>query len=136
MTKMTVKRFEDAGKTCEFYLAQADEAAESARQRVLTPGSGQSLAYEAKYAEAMRVQDGNAGPFPWLDGETQVRGLTRQQMAKLVMANRAKWDALGVAIEVARIEAKEAIKAASTATEMHAALGKLREALDHRLLPG
>ena len=92
-----------------------DQAAEEARLRHLTPGSGQLLTYEAKYQEAL------AGGGPMISAEAEALGMTVQEVIDSVLAARQQWQVLGAQIEALRLKTKKEIREAETASEMHAA---------------
>lgn len=128
MAKLSVRRFADLGTAQAHYLAQVDAAAEAARGRIITAAPGQAMTYEAKHREAERYPDDP--PHPWLEAEAAGLGTTPAEVAESVLLARQQWEALGVAIEVARLNAKTEIRAAATAAEMHAVLRAFHEEID------
>ena len=103
------------------YLDIVDQAAENARMRHLTPGSGQSMTYEVKYQEAL------AGGGPMISAEADALGMTVQEVVDSVLAARQEWQVLGAQIEAARLKAKKAIREAQTAAEMHRITSELQD---------
>ncbi|HAO01866.1 MAG TPA: hypothetical protein DCQ42_09070 [Halomonas sp.] len=105
------------------YLDIVDQAAENARMRHLTPGSGQSMTYEVKHQEAL------AGGGPMISAEAEALGMTVQEVIDSVLAARQQWQVLGAQIEAARLKAKKAIREAQTAAEMHRIASELQDQL-------
>lgn len=111
--KVSTKRFPDLAAGQAYYLERADQAAEVARLKLITSGNGQAMTYEAKHREAL------AGGGPFLKAEAQALGITEQQVAESVLAARAEWERVGIWIEAERLKAKQAIRAATSAGDMH-----------------
>lgn len=103
------------------YLDIVDQAAENARMRHLTPGSGQSMTYEVKYREAL------AGGGTMISAEADALGMTVQEVVDSVLVARQQWQVLGAQIEAARLKAKKAIREAQTAAEMHRIASELQD---------
>ncbi|MGO3217681.1 MAG: hypothetical protein ACTIJ4_16415 [Halomonas sp.] len=103
------------------YLDIVDQAAENARLKHLTPGSGQSMTYEVKHQEAL------AGGGPMIQAEAEALGMTVQEVIDSVLVARQQWQVLGAQIEAARLKAKKAIREAQTAAEMHRIASELQD---------
>lgn len=96
---------------------EVDNAAETARQRYITPGAGQSMAYQEKSDEATDYAAANypadLTSYPFIQAEVNATGKTAQQAADDIIAQRSAWVAKGAAIEELRIKAKQDIDAAT-----------------------
>ncbi|WP_343526954.1 hypothetical protein [Sphingomonas sp.] len=95
-------------------IVGVDATAEDVRQRILTPGAGQALAYSMKLAEARMVLSGGDDPTPFLTAEAEARGITVAELAGQVADAAARWAQAGAAIEAARARAKRALFQAAT----------------------
>jgi hypothetical protein len=121
------------------YLSRIDAAAEAERGRYITLGAGQALTYQAKQGEAARLlADAAAGgdivpaAYPWIVGEV---GITAPAVGDLVPdmvavarvmdGNARAWAAMGAAIEVVRLAAKEAVRASPDAAMADAVMAGL-----------
>ncbi|MGP9656491.1 hypothetical protein ACT3S5_00365 [Halomonas sp. AOP31-B1-25] len=103
------------------YLDIVDDAAENARLKHLTPGSGQAMTYELKYQEAL------AGGGPMISAEAEALGMTVQEVIDSVLVARQQWQVLGAQVEAARLKAKKAIREAQTAADMHRIASELQD---------
>ncbi len=103
--------------------AEVDAAAEVARRRFITPGSGQAMEYLSTETEAQDFDAGGKGPWPFLEAERDALGgkVTLAEVAAAVQAQVAAWRAVGGEIKRLRRAAKMAIDAAKTAAEVAAA---------------
>ncbi|MBC7952242.1 MAG: hypothetical protein H7Z12_10560 [Rhodospirillaceae bacterium] len=106
--------------------AQVDAAAEVARQRFLTPGSGQAMVYQQKATEARALQAGAAGPFRHLEAEAGITAKTIAEVAAVVLAVEAAWLDISAMIETQRLTAKAAINAAQSLDHISAALAAVQ----------
>lgn len=118
-------------------MAEIDSQAEAARALWITPGSGQTLAYEAKRREAERwIDDSAPDPvtYPWAAGRAaRLNGVTVGAVAvgqvQAVIdewtAKVAAWEAAGIAIEDIREQAKEDIAAAADIAAVEAILAAI-----------
>ena len=115
---------------------QVDQAAETARLRFLTPGSGQAMEYQQTLAEADQALSANPGQtlppeaFPFLAAEQQALasvGLHRSlaDVALDVRGQMEAWAPVGAAIKQIRRGAKLRIDAAASLAEVHAVLDGL-----------
>jgi hypothetical protein len=115
--------------------ATIDTAAETARLRYLTPGSGQAAVYLAKDDEARRVADdpaASADRYPLLAASIGIeRGLdgapaqTVADVAAIVLASATAWRQAAAQIERVRLGAKAAIGEAADVTAIGAVLAGL-----------
>ncbi len=121
MATLKASTFTDRDSAERHFLGLVDQAAENARMRHLTPGSGQSMTYEVKYQEAL------AGGGPMISAEAEALGMTVQEVIDSVLAARQQWQVLGAQIEAARLKAKKAIREAQTAAEMHRIASELQD---------
>jgi hypothetical protein len=99
-------------------------AAEEARCKYITPGSGKAMSYQQVAAEAIRYgATGGAGLYPFL--QARVASGRYQDLATAAAAIQqieAQWAAIGSAIDQAEDAAKLAIDAATTVEQVQAAL--------------
>jgi len=102
-------------------LASLDDQAEATRLKYITNGSGQSMTYQYKVAEAAAWTADNEASVPFLSAEADARGMTIADLVSEVQTNAAAWTLIGSKIEAARMGAKTAVRNASTAAEMIAA---------------
>ncbi len=121
MATLKASTFTDRDSAERHFLGLVDQAAENARMRHLTPGSGQSMTYEVKHQEAL------AGGGPMISAEAEALGMTVQEVIDSVLAARQQWQVLGAQIEAARLKAKKAIREAQTAAEMHRIASELQD---------
>jgi len=109
-------------------IARVDAEAEQARLRLITPGAGQALEYQATEAEALRLL-GDPSPdptsYPFLVAEASAQGLTTEAdlalVADQVLAAAAAWRSGGAEIKRLRRSAKLAIAVAASPTEVREA---------------
>lgn len=123
MATLNASTFTDRDSAERHFLSLVDQAAESARLKHLTPGSGQAMTYEVKYQEAL------AGGGPMIQAEADALGMTVQEVIDSVLVARQQWQVLGAQIEAARLKAKKAIREAQTAAEMHRIASELQDQL-------
>ena len=104
--------------------ARIDAAAEALRNQVLTPGSGQMAAYQAKETQATAyLADGDPteSEYPDLYNEVGITAETVHEVAMAVLAAAEKWRLFGRKIERARLAAKKAVIEAATAAAIRTA---------------
>lgn len=102
---------------------QIDEAAELARLKYITPGSGQAMTYQQKAAEAAACivdEDPQPERYPLLAAEVGITASTLAGVALVVSQANAQWAVIGAAIEAARLGAKAAVDAAIDAPAVYA----------------
>lgn len=95
--------------------ASIDATAETLRNRVLTPGSGQMAAYQAKEVQATALLADaapTAAAYPDIYNEVGITADTATNVAKAVLAAAEQWRVFGRAIERARLGGKMAVNAA------------------------
>lgn len=106
--------------------AAIDAEAERQRLRWITPGAGQAMTYQAKVdeARALAVEGEEADPshYPMLSAEVGITGATLQDVSGVVIAAYQQWQAIGAAIEAARLGGKRAVDLAETVEDV-AAIG-------------
>lgn len=104
---------------------QVDTAAEAARLKYITPGSGQALEYQAVTEEARRYQSDPAPiamNYPALSASLGIDrnptsgaiAATLAEVAAGVLYMQAQWSAVGSAIRHTRLKTKADIDAATT----------------------
>jgi hypothetical protein len=122
--KIEVHRHPQLNDAKEHAKRTIDEAAEAARARYLTPGSGQALEYEAAHSEAQRFLSGGDGPFLMLQADVDA-GLAPSltHAAMLVAGMRQAWEHIGSGIRTIRLSGKAQVSAATT----HAQVVEIRE---------
>lgn len=103
-------------------LAGIDEAAETARGRLLTPGSGQAQAYAKKEAEARTWTPGDerAHPdlYPFIVAEAAARDIPFAQLRAEILARVDALTPIAARIEAHRVSAKIRVGAASSIPDM------------------
>lgn len=101
-----------------------DAEAEAIRLEYITPGEGQIMAYQQKAAEAERYlvePDIDEMLIPHIVAEVGITGPTKYHVAQVVLGMRDVWAQISAVLERERITAKNAVDAAETPTEAHAA---------------
>lgn len=121
MATLKASTFADRDSAERHFLSLVDQAAENARLKHLTPGSGQSMTYEVKHQEAL------AGGGPMISAEVEALGMTVQEVIDSVLVARQQWQVLGAQVEAARLKAKKAIREAQTAADMHRIASELQD---------
>lgn len=123
MATLSARTFTDRDSAERHFLSLVDQAAESARLKHLTPGSGQSMTYEVKWQEAQ------AGGGPMIEAEAAALDMTVAEVIESITIARQQWQTLGAQIEATRLKAKKQIRVAATAAEMH----RIASELQHQL---
>ncbi|MGX5719943.1 hypothetical protein [Shinella zoogloeoides] len=103
--------------------ARIDEAAELARLKYITPGSGQAMTYAEKATQArecLAATDPLEADYPLLAAEVEITASTLAGVAAVVVAAHSAWIGIGAAIEGTRLQAKAAVDAAEDAATVHA----------------
>lgn len=112
-----------------------DQAAESARQLWITPGSGQAMEYQESSDEAARAIAAadplDPADYPWLAAEQAAQAqvgqmLTIRQVAQITAGTRAAWVSAGSTIKELRRAAKLRVAEATTPGEVDAAVGAIQ----------
>ena len=102
-----------------------DAAAETQRQRWITPGAGQALTYLTKTDEARRAVAGGApvepADYPLLAAEIGITAAGLLEVAAVVLAAHQAWQVAGAAIEAARLACKAAVGTAADIATAEAA---------------
>lgn len=105
--------------------ADVDAAAERERLKYITPGAGQAMTYQEKFAELVRYEaDSNPvkANYPMLSAEIGVTGSSLGAVASAIRSAYDLWKIVGGEIEASRLKAKANIdKAASAAAAVSAA---------------
>ena len=109
-------------------MAQVDAEAGFARQQFISTGAGQEMVYDAKKTEAeLLVADPDKGAnvpdseTPHLTREAATNGISRYDMAVIVLTIRHQWAQVSPLIEDRRFVTKAKIAAAKTVPEARAA---------------
>lgn len=115
--------------------ASIDAAAERARLRYITPGSGQSMEYDQAYQDAVAMIEGliteseylqadvNAGT---INPDTMAPVTTQLEAAYVVKAMRDMWHKVGARLRDIRLRTKRQIDAA---TNVSGVIGTMRAAI-------
>jgi hypothetical protein len=103
--------------------AEVDYAAEAARSRVVTPGSGQAMTYLRKADAAVAFLAGatlTAAQQARIDDEAARLGVTDTQAAQSLVDTANQWEMLDASIDNLRLVAKKNIDAATSGTAINA----------------
>lgn len=109
MARLDCSTFADRYDAARHYLALIDAAA--AKARYVDPA--QEALYQLKLQEARQ----HGGPL--LSAEATVTGAALEDVVSAVLRERARWEERAHAVEIQRIQAKAAVRAAGTAAAMH-----------------
>lgn len=112
--------------------SRVDDAAETARLRYTTPGSGMAMTYAEKKDQAIAViamgeaaanalANSGAAEFPTLSASVPLEAATLHAAALLVMQRYEAFAALSRVIELTRLQGKKSISDASDAASARAA---------------
>lgn len=111
-----------------------DTAAEKARLRHITPGSGQALAYLEKAEEAVDFvvagYPSDLSDYPWIRAEVEATGKSASQAVDDILAARATWISVGAQIEKIRIGSKVNINKAISIDQLDTIASKAILALE------
>jgi hypothetical protein len=109
--------------------ARIDEAAETARARYITLGSGQAMTYLQKRTEAQAYKDAgypaDASSYPHIVAKATASGITNQQAADLILATAAAWLAKSSQIEQIREAGKLQMLSYATLYELSDGVGSI-----------
>ena len=111
-------------KEREAHLSRIDVEAEAVRGRYITLGSGQSMAYQQKLAEArlaLEQPETDLAEIPHVAMEATDEGVTVAVKAAEIVAVANSWTFLSAEIERRRLAAKRAIRAAQDLADIDAA---------------
>ena len=104
--------------------AKIDSEAEAFRLQFITNGTGQAMAYQEKYEEALLVASGNIisdSDIPHILAEVGITAPTKEDVAQVVLNLQSIWKGISAKIEKARLTAKDAVDAAKSAAEINSA---------------
>ena len=107
-TLMEVSLEELRAASCEVI----DARAEARRLAVLTPGSGQMAAYQAKAVQAaalLQDPDPTEAEYPDIFNEIGITADTAHEVAMAILAAAERWQQYGRGIEKARLAGKKAV---------------------------
>lgn len=124
MATLNASTFASRSDAEKHFLAMVDEAAEKARQKHLTSGSGQAMTYEIKYREAL------IGSGEYIESEAAELEITLQEVINSIIEARQISDSKMAFIESKRLKAKKMIRMADNAAQMHAIAARLNPVLD------
>lgn len=122
--------FTSLDKARVHYVGEGDRLAEQCRMQYLTPGEGQALTYQEKYAEAVACHAGGEGPYPHLEAEAAARGIDRHQLCQEIIDTRNQWLQLSAFIEGERARCKRSIRETDSQQVMRDAITELRKVLE------
>jgi hypothetical protein len=98
--------------------SEIDFLVEQVRLRIVTPGSGQAMAYQQKYEEALAfVADPTVDPseVPHIYGEVGITAPTAAEVAQVILNLRSMWRDVSAQLEHLRLSAKQTVENAVTA---------------------
>lgn len=113
-----------------------DRRAEYIRRGYITFGDGQAMTYLRKEDEAEKYKTagyptiGSPVDYPWIQAEMDATGLSGQQAADLILAQRDAWLTVGTAIEKERRLGKVNIDAATDEAGVNTARDNATAALE------
>lgn len=125
--QVDVSRFASLDEAKAYARRAIDEAAERARTKYVTPGSGQAMEYQACREEAIRYLGGESGSWPMLQADVSggtlhpVTGQPVQNLeeaAEAVMIMYGAWQQVGAAIRTIRLGAKAQVTQASSQAQV------------------
>lgn len=115
-----------------------DDDAERVRLKYITPGAGQVLTYQEKFAQASAVQamgetaanaltqEQREAQFPTISASVGLEAATLWQCSQLVLQRYAAFASLSLVIEKTRLAGKKAITDASDVPSARAAYGAIQ----------
>lgn len=127
--QVEVSRFETMDEAKAYAARVIDEAAERARTKYVTPGSGQAMEYQAVREEAVRYLSGETGSWPMLQADVQggtIHPVTGQPVSNIddaanaVMVMHGLWQQVGSAIRAIRLGGKAQVMQATTQAQVAA----------------
>lgn len=105
-------------------VIKIDRSAEAFRLQFITPGVGQSMAYQQKLEEARaKVANGSIADseIPHIVVEAQATGMSKGDKAAEIIETFRGWQQVSAGIEGKRMAAKAAVQEAETADQIRAA---------------
>lgn len=113
---------------------RVDVAAEHARKRYLTSGSGQAMTYLRKETEAQAYKDAGypavGEDYPWIKAEMDATGNTGQECADNILSQSSAWLTIGTNIEKERRKGKLNIDAENDVADVNEARDEAIAVLD------
>lgn len=125
--KIKVQRFEDVDQAREYAKLAIDEAAEAARARYITSGSGQAMEYQEAYRQAQEFLANPAASAPMvmadvlsetINPSTDLPVASVGEAASLIVFMYEQWTGVGTEIRRLRLAGKASVKTAATAAEV------------------
>jgi len=111
-----------------------DIAAERARHRHITPGSGQAMVYLKKGEETdayiLAGYPADTTGYPFVEAEINATGKTKENAADDIITQRDAWVVLGASIEEQRLGGKKAVDDAADEAAVDTARDAAIVALD------
>ena len=117
--RIKVSRFESAEAAQADAQRRVDDAAEQARTKHLTPGSGQVMEYEEAHRQALAFEHDPTDDYPMLQADVDA-GLAENvaQAAQTIIAMRQQWEQVGQQIRTIRLKAKREIRESDDPAEI------------------
>lgn len=117
--QIRISKFSTLEEAREYACRIVDEAAEKARSKYLTSGSGQALEYQSAYEEALAYYDNPDGVYLMLQSDVDAGTVSSlSEAADLILAMRKQWEQMGQVIRTTRLSAKHQIKLATSQQEI------------------
>lgn len=131
----------DAGVVTAYYDSlktvaknSVDAAAERARLRYITSGSGQALVYQEKGEQASAYvtagYPADTTGYPFIEAEINATGKTKEAAADDILTQRTAWISLGATIEQERLSGKKSIDDATDKAGIDTALSTALSTID------
>ena len=102
-----------------------DTAVENARMKVVTPGSGQAMAYQQKYEDALLFLSNpgiDPGEVPHVYAEVGITAPTAAEVAQVVVNLRSLWRNVSAQLEHLRLAGKKGVELAENEDDIDAAI--------------
>jgi hypothetical protein len=103
-------------------LTTVDAEAETFRHQFITPGAGQAMTYEEKYAEALAYlanTEIDEDEIPHIVAEVGITGADKMEVAQAIVTVREQWRVLSASIEKVRLGQKKLIGEAVSVEALH-----------------
>jgi hypothetical protein len=109
--RVDVSPFKGLEDARDYAIAAIDSAAEQARLKYITPGSGQAMEYQQAIQEAKEFLSDSSGSFPMLEA-TVSAGVAddKTQAANQILENESFAKSTGAVIRRIRLAAKHKIR--------------------------